>query len=398
MLEKKYINGATLLYQKRNLPVTSIVIATKVGSVYERRNIKGISHFVEHLIFKSTAKRTQKEIVQEIESVGGLLNAFTSYEVTGFYAKIPSLHFYRALDVLSDMTQNPIFPSGEIAKEKKVIIEEIKMVHDDPKRFIFDKTMECLYAGDFGFPILGFKETIKSLTRKKIIEWHRKNYLSENFVIGIVGKNDFYEVEDALKEKIVKKYKQIGKISPTKCTEICKNFTEKRSHIDQAHLTFSFHLPNGFSKYIYACELIDAVLGYGMSSWLFQEIREKRALAYSVKSNLEIGANYGHLLIYVGTDKSKVKEVESVILNLIKKLKEIHPEELALAKEELIGNKEIKREDSLSASLEMIEYELFNRIDEFTKYDEKIGEVKPEDIKKIVEGIKGIAKVKILPK
>ena len=395
-IAREIINGAVLLYQQRSMPITSMAIACKVGSTNENREIKGISHFLEHMTFKGSKKRTQQQITSEIESVGGYINAFTSYDVTGFYAKVPSKYFDNAFDVISDMVQNPLFPESEIEKEKKVILEEIKMIHDDPKRFIFDKTFQSLYAGDFGLPIIGLKESVKKINRKKILEWHRTNYGLNNFIISVVGRNSLEEVKEIVKQKIFLKNPIATKKIPTK--RICKNYIEKRKHLEQAHLVFAFHLPDGYSNYRYSCEIIDAVLGYGMSSWLFQEVREKRALAYQVKSNVELGRNYGYLAIYVGTHKDKIKEVEEIILRLIKKLRSIPKDDIEKAKQELIGYKQLKREDSLSTCLELVEYELVGKAHEYEKYQEKISEVNLSKIKKALAEMKGIAKISILPK
>jgi len=389
-------NGTILLHEKRDLPITSISIASKVGSTNEIKNIKGISHFIEHSLFKGTKKRSQKEINKEIENVGGHLNAFTSYEVTAYHAKVPSRHFDRAFDVLADMTQNPAFPEIEIEKEKKVILEEIKMLHDDPKRFLFEKVFESLYAGNFGLPIIGSKESVKAITRKKMLEWHKNHYSANNFIISVVGNNDFDEIRKVVEEKI--NLKNPLKIKSLEQKKRIKNFIEKRKNIEQAHLGFSFHLPNGYSNYRYSAEVIDAILGYGMGSWLFQEIREKRALAYAAKSYLEIGRNYGYLTIYVGTDKEKTKEVDNVVNELIRKLKTIEKRELEEAKEQLIGSHELKRENSMETCIELLDYELVNKIDDYYKYQEKIMEVKLEDIKALFKEAIGISKVFILPK
>jgi predicted Zn-dependent peptidase len=396
MIKREIINNVTLLYQQREMPITSVAIACRVGSMAESKAIKGISHFTEHMIFKGTEKRTAADISSAIESVGGNLNGFTGFDVTAFHAKIPSKHFALAFDVLSDMVQNPRFAEAEIEKEKKVVLEEIKMVHDDPKKFIFEKTPQLLYKGDVGLPILGLKQSVKAFSRNKLLSWHKANYGLNNFIVSVVGKNDFEEVKEIVREKLL--MKNLAERKKIKAEKICRSYVERRKHLEQAHLAFSFHLPNGFSDYRYGCEVIDAILGFGMSSWLFQEIREKRALAYSTHSYLELGKNYGYLTIYVGTDKNKVKEVDAIVMQLIKKLKSLDRSEIETAKEELIGNKQLRRENSLNACIEMIEYELVNRIDEYERYEEKISEVNLNTIKKALATAQGVAKLFVLPK
>ncbi|MEM2932690.1 MAG: pitrilysin family protein [Candidatus Pacearchaeota archaeon] len=389
-------NGVILLHEKRTLPVTSVAIACKVGSINENKSIKGVSHFVEHTTFKGTTKRDQKQIKSEIEGVGGDFNAFTDHETTAYHAKVPSRHFDKAFDVLADMVQNAVFPELEIEKEKKVILEEIKMIYDDPKRFLFEKVFESLYSGDFGLPIIGTKESVSSLSREKMLKWYNNYYQSKNFIVSVVGKNEFEEVKKVVEEKI--SFRSNPKINNLKTKKRIKDFVETRKQIEQAHLGFAFHLPNGFSEYRYAAEVANALLGFGMSSWLFQEIREKRALAYATKSILDLGRNFGYLLIYVGTDKNKITEVETVTNELIRRLKEIDTKDLEEPKEQLIGNWELARENSLLTCIDLIGYELINKIEDYYRYDEKISAVNATHIKELFKETIGLAKVFILPR
>lgn len=393
---RKNLDGLTLIYEKRHLPVTSIVIASKVGGGHENEKIKGISHFVEHMIFKGTKKRNQYEITKTIEKMGGEINAFTAHELTAFYSKIPSKNFFEVFDILADITQNPVFPEKEIKKERKVILEEIKLNHDDPKRFLYKKVFECLYKKPFGLPIIGTKKSLLRINRKKILEWHKKNYSKNNFIITIVGNNDIKEIEEAYREKIIIKNKLA--VKKLKVEKICKNFLERRKNLKQAHLAFSIHLPNAQSNYFYANKIINSILGVGMSSWLFQEIREKRGLAYAAKSELNCGKDFSYLLIYVGTAKENIKKCSEIVEKLIKKLKYIEKSEIKEAKEQVIGNFELEKEDSLNSAIKLTFYELFGKYKDYYKFKEKIEEVNKEKIKKALREAIGISKVFILPK
>lgn len=392
----KLSNGATLIFERREMPITSIIIGTKVGSINEEKKIKGISHFVEHMVFKGTEKRNQKEIVETIENVGGDLNAFTSFDITGFNAKVPSKHFEIAFDVISDIVQNPIFPEKEVEKERRVILEEIKMGHDDPKKFLIEKIFECLYAKPFGYRIIGFKESISKISKQDLVNWHKNGYVSENLIIAIVGKNDIEEIKWLCEENI----KKIGKPKIKKFSnrKINENFLEKRKNIEQAHLGFGFHMPEGKSKLIFAGEIINTILGYGMSSWLFQEIREKRGLAYAAKSSYDYGRDFGYLMIYIGTAKEKVKEVTDITLNLLKKLKKIDRKEVEEAKEKLTGIFDLRRENSLYTAMDMLQFEAIGKLEDYYKFEEKIQEIKIEDLRNALKEMKKISKVFILPK
>ncbi|MEM1577595.1 MAG: pitrilysin family protein [Candidatus Pacearchaeota archaeon] len=393
--QRKNINGLTLIYEKRNLPITSIIIGCKVGSGYENEKIKGISHFLEHAVFKGTKNRSQYEITKSIEKIGGTLNAFTSYNMTAFYAKVPSKHFDKTFDILSDIVQNPIFPEEEIKKERKVILEEIKMNHDDPISFLYRKVFECLYKKPFGLPIIGNKKSLLNIDRKKLIRW-QKNYSKDNMIIVVIGNKDIDKVEEICKEKIITKNKY--KLKEFKVEKICKNFIEKRKNLKQAHLAFSIHLPTPNNKNFYANKIINSILGVGMSSWLFQEIREKRGLAYATHSNIEYEKNFSHLLIYIGTSKENVKECNKIVEELIKKLKYLEKKDIEEAKEQVIGDFELRREDSLNSGLNILLYESFGKYEEYYKFKEKIEEVNKDNIKNALKESIGISKVFILPK
>ena len=158
-------NGMIVLHESRELPVVSLSITNKFGAVYEESKIKGIAHVIEHLVFTGTKTRTHEDISREIEKKGGILNAFTSHDVTSFWFKLPSEHVFSGLDILTDILNNPTFNEKKFEKEKKVIVEEIKMYHDIPQRDIHDKIESCLYDKPFGESIIGSKETVMSLKR-----------------------------------------------------------------------------------------------------------------------------------------------------------------------------------------------------------------------------------------
>ena len=171
-------NGMTLLFEKREIPVVCVAFAVKAGGINETVEEKGISHFIEHMLYKGTPTRNSKQIAEEIENNGGDLNGFTSEEVVAYWCKMPSKHLKVALDVLSDMVKNPLFDNGEFEKERKVIFEEIKMYHDNPRLYASDEIQKELYDGTMKINLAGTFDTMNSITRDKMVEKIQRDYIS----------------------------------------------------------------------------------------------------------------------------------------------------------------------------------------------------------------------------
>ena len=300
-------NGLTVLHEKRDVPVTTVMLAAKYGAAYESLEEKGIAHFMEHLCFKGTDKRTVKDIAAEVEKVGGDLNAFTHEEITAYHVKLPSIYLNIAMDVIFDIFFNASFPDDEVEKEGNVICEEIKMYRDNPRMHVLDKIKNNLYEKPFGEFIGGSKETVKSMTRDQLFEKHRSVYTPNNSILCVVGNNDFEEVIRLAEELSVERKCEIPPVPEIKLQEVKE--VEKRGDIHQANLALGFHFPILSEKERYAAEVFATVLGQGMSSKLFSEVREKRGLVYGVKSELDLGKNYGYMIIWAGTDPEKVNKL-----------------------------------------------------------------------------------------
>ena len=193
--EKKVLqNGLTILFEKRDVPVTTVMLAAKYGAAYESNEEKGMAHFMEHLCFKGTKKRSAKQIAEEVEKFGGDLNAFTHEEVTAYHVRLPSEHLGIAMDVIFDIFFNASFPEDEVKKEANVICEEIKMYRDNPRAHVVEKIKENLYEKPFGDFIGGSQEGVRGMTREQLYEKHRKMYVPNNSIFCVVGNNDFDEV------------------------------------------------------------------------------------------------------------------------------------------------------------------------------------------------------------
>jgi len=390
---KKLGNGLTILFEKRNLPVVCSSVSVKTGSEYENEKLKGVSHFIEHLVFKGTKKRNVKQISEEVEKKGGVINAFTSEEITCFWNKLPSKHLVTSLDIASDLALGPLFEKEALERERKVILEEIKMYHDNPQVYVLEKIKELLYEKPFGMFTAGTHETMPKMKREEVLQTFKQNYSTNNMLLSVVGKANFQEICE-FAEKVFPETKQrIREIKP-----VMRNFEliEKRKDVEQANLVFGYHVPTLQDKNRYAAEILDTILTRGMSSRLFQEIREKRGLAYAVKGFLGQDKNYGYEAIYIGTMKEKIREVKELILEELKKMEKLEKKELEEAKEQLIGLRNLESEDSEQVMVNLIAEENAGNAEEYYKYEKRVRDVKLEEVRKLAK-LKGYSFIALVP-
>jgi len=395
-LRKKLKNGITVIMEKRELPVVALSVTNKFGAIFEKSEVKGIAHVIEHLLFTGTKTRTHEDISRSIEKKGGILNAYTNNEVTSFWFKLPSEHVFAGLEILADMLNNPVFNPEKFEKEKKVILEEIKMYHDDPAVFIYDKLESNLYEKPFGENIIGNTASVSKLQRDFVKKYFEDNYDPGNYIVTIVGDADFDKICEFLEKNFVAKKIKLKASEPKKKNE---ESVEERPGLDQAHFIFGMHAPLANESDFYALEVLDAYLANGMSSKLFLEIREKRGLAYSVKSNIQNEKNYSYYCIYVGTTKDKVDEVKKIIIEEFNKISDMGENDLAEAKERLIGLRKITKEESVNVMNALVVSELIDKAEDYYQHEEKISQVKLEDVKKLATKlIKKYSSARIVPK
>lgn len=323
--------------------VNSVSVGLWVQNGSRNEDIKnnGISHFIEHMLFKGTKKRNAKEIAESIENVGGQINAFTGKEATCFYIKVLNTHLDLSLDILSDMLFNSTFSEEEIEKEKRVIIEEILMNEDSPEDVLSDLHSKAIWGDDsITFPILGTENNVKSFNKEMLVNYLLSHYIPQNSVISIVGKFDIKKIE-----KKVEKYFGIwksGKGDAIKYTspEICNDVLFKKKKIEQ--LNMSLGIP-GFginNENIYTLLLLNNILGGSASSILFQKLREELGICYSVYSFVSSYKNTGIIGIYTALNSKYTVDVINIIkeeiYNFIKS--GISVSQLSNAKEQLKGN------------------------------------------------------------
>ncbi len=382
LFQKKLDNGMKIILEKRPGEVVSIAFAVRHGGAQEDLNEKGISHFIEHLLYKGTSKRNSKQISEEIEKKGGVLNGFTDEEITAYWCKLPKNYLGVGLDVLSDMIKNPLFDEKEIEKERKVIFEEMVMRSDNPQIHVLDKIQGFLYKGSLGKDLIGTKESLRAINRQMILDKFKKAYSTNNLILCVVGNADF----DFLCDFAQKTFKRTCFDIKTPKVEL-KNqeMILNRKGLDQANLVFAYHVPFGFSEGSYSAKVLSVILGGGMSSRLFQEVREKRNLAYSIRASSNIGNVFGFNLVYAGTKKENVEKVKNLIIEEIKKLKDLDKKELDSIKEQIIGNEKISKEDSQGQMINLLYSEINGNVEEAYSFNKKINQVQLKDVRDLAK-------------
>lgn len=319
----------------------SVGIWVGVGGRYETPANQGISHFIEHLLFKGTRTRTSRQITESIEGIGGYLNAFTSEEVTCYYASARSTHLSLLIDVLMDMTVGATFPSDEVERERGVIIEEIRMYEDQPSQVAQEHLNALLWRGHaLGLPLAGTIETVSSLARRELLAYRRSHYHRGNLWLVIAGKTD--------REAVTKALAPWGKRLPSGVRSRSPRFVKGarslrlgviQKPVEQTHLAFGFPAVSRHDSRRFALKVLSVILGENMSSRLFQKLREEHGLAYSVNSSVSCFEEVGALGIQAGVDDAKAVRAVKLTWEILKKMTEKRPSssELHRAKEYVAG-------------------------------------------------------------
>jgi len=330
--------------------VTVLVLA-KTGSKYEKKEINGISHFLEHMVFKGTKKRpTALAIAETLDRVGGNYNAFTSEEYTGYFAKVEKSRFDLALDWVSDIYLNSFLPEKELEREKGVIIEEINMYLDNPMSYVQNLWKKLLYGDQpAGWDVIGTKKVVKEMSRTKLLDYKKNFYTSKNTLICVSG--NFHEKEAIKKIRKffseIKKGKEIKKLAVTEKQNRPKSLMYFKK-TDQTHLCLGVRAYNLFHPQRYTLQILANILGGMMSSRLFIEIRERLGLAYYVSAQLDIDPDTGSLVVRIGADNKKAEKAISAVLKEFKKIseKKVSSAELKKAKDFIKGKMALSLETS----------------------------------------------------
>ena len=370
-------NGLIVLTERMDyLRSVAMGVWIKSGSRCEPAETNGISHFVEHMLFKGTRSRSAQHIAREMDSIGGNLDAFTGKETICFNVKSLSDHVPIALDVLSDLVLNPVFADNDIERERGVILEEIKIDEDNPDVLVHELFTQSFWNNHpLGWPILGTTETVARLDQKSLFDYHGDRFHAGNIVFSAAGNLD----HDQFAEAVAAKFS--GLASGATLHELgapdasAKIVLRNKRSLEQVQICLGVPAPPITDDNRYATLILNTVLGGGMSSRLFQTIREERGMAYSIYSDLSPYRDTGTLCVYAGTSASKALEVVDLILGEFRKLKQdpLAAEELTRAKDQVKGNILLGLESSNSRMANLARQEMY--FHNFMTVDEVIARI-----------------------
>ena len=394
----KLENGITIVME--SMPYVrsiSFGIFVKNGSINEIPKNNGISHFIEHMFFKGTKKRTAKKIAEEMDAIGGQLNAFTSKEYTCYYARVLDTHIDLAIDVLSDMLINSTFDETEIEKEANVILEEITMYEDSPEDIVFNELQKYVWKNStLGYSILGIPQNIKNFKQKDFFDYIDKTYVGENIVISIVGN---FEKNKILK-KLTNIFSKINKGTYNNYDDLKQDFNKSvvktEKDIEQLHLCLAFEGIALNNKYRYAINILNSIFGGGMSSYLFQKIREQNGLAYSIYSHNYSFINNGIFNIYAGLNPTQLNKVIEMIIDEIKllKLNKISEEQIKSTKEQIKSNYIMSLESTYNRMASIGKSQLLlNQIKTSNEIIDEIDKIKTQDIDNLIDELFDLNKI-----
>jgi predicted Zn-dependent peptidase len=390
-IERTVLPNGIRVVTERMPHVRSVSVGVWIGTGSREESLEqtGISHFIEHMLFKGTAHRSAEQIAREVDSIGGGLDAFTSKELVSYNVKVLDEHLPGAFDIVSDLVRNPRFDPADIDKEKGVVMEELKMEVDSPEYLIHEIFSSNFWKGQsLGRPILGTRQTIRSFNQDNIANYYRDYYTPKNILITAAGnlshKKLVHLAEDHFGDL---KSRRSAKADAKPTPHAPLVFREKAS-LEQVHLYMgvpSIPMPH---KDRFACYILNAILGGGMSSRLFQNIREKQALAYTVYSELSMYHDAGCLLVYAGTSPRTVGKVIDSVAHEMREITDhlVTPEELRRAKDHLKGSFMLGLESTSSRMGNLARQELyFKRFFSLDEMLESIEKVTAKDVQKLAE-------------
>jgi predicted Zn-dependent peptidase len=377
-------NGIRILLHHQNSSITHSCMIVNAGAKDEQEGKYGVAHFIEHLLFKRTERRSTNQILNRLEQVGGDLNAYTTKEYTCLHASFLNPHLERALDLFEDVLFHSTFPPNEIEKEKGVILDEMASYLDSPEESIMDDFEDLLFKGTgLGHNILGLEDDLKSLQKDDVLDFMQKNYDTHEIVIAIGGNYSLTQIE-RLGNKIFGKLKSNTRTKQDKVS--FENVSQQiviEKPINQAHYMLGVNTFGIYDERKTAMLLLNNMLGgFGMSSILNLGIREKYGIAYTIESNFTMYTDTGHFNIYLGTDEEKLKKAVSLVFKELNKLKQapISDYQLKQAKQKFKGQIALAEESRMSMIIaeakNLIDYgkviplqDVFDKIDLVTTED-----------------------------
>lgn len=385
---KKFDNGIRLIVNKMSsLMSVTMGILVHTGASVESDKEDGISHFIEHMMFKGTKKRTAFKISDEMDRIGAQMNAFTGKDLTCYYAKSTTGHAEEAFEILADLFLNSTFPEDEMSREKGVIIEEINMNEDTPDDLCLDMLSRAYYGErGYGRNILGPRKNVEGFTRDDIKGYMQRRYCSDNIVISMAGNIDI-NIAEAMVEKY---FAGIQKCCCSKTdvkVELQAKSLYKTKDIEQVHIGIAFPSVKRYDKLFDATQIMNAILGGSMSSRLFQTVREELGLAYTVYSYISTYCETGTLAVYAGVNAEKYKQSAEAIYSCVNDLrkKNISEEEFLRGKEQLISS-QIFAQESTSSQMLLFGKELLYR-GRVYNFEDRVNKISSVTLKDVLDAI-----------
>src|SRR5229473_4497377 len=384
---QKLPNGLTVITeQMQHIRSASIGIWLQTGSRDEDAEWNGISHFIEHMVFKGTKHRTAEEIARQVDSIGGNMDAFTAKECICFNVKVLDEHVPIALDILSDLVLNPVFDAADITRERGVILEEIKMDEDNPDYLVHEIFTQNFWKDHpLGKPILGTKETVRSFEQEKLFNFYRQRFSPNNMIISAAGNLNHHAFVQLIKERFSGLDRVPNGFHLPAPTVTPRVITRNKKSLEQVQLCLGVPSHPISDEKRYVSYVLNTVLGGGMSSRLFQKIREEQGLVYSIYSDLNPYRDTGCLSVYAGTSTEAIPKVVDSVLTEFREMKgELIPEEeLRRAKDQLKGSLMLSLESSTSRMSNLARQEMY--FERFFSLDETIEQIEMVTADEIAE-------------
>ena len=372
----------------------TVLIVVKTGSAYETKELNGISHVLEHMMFKGTKQRpTTLKIAEELDTIGGEYNAFTSKEWTGYYAKADASHRVKILDIISDIFLNSQFREEELNREKLVILEEMNMYQDTPVKYIDDVTEELLYGDQpQGWKVIGERATVQKLTSARLRDYFNKYYTAPNTLVVVAGSYNQKDLAREVRHYLGKQSRQLGRSKKTAVVERetgpAVSFNSKKT--DQTHLKFAWRAYPAGHRDLPALKILNIILGSNMSSRLFINIRERHGLGYYINSEVEAYSDCGYLAVKAGVDNDRTLQAIELILKELRQIKEagVTAAEINKAKEYYRGKLALSLETSSDWAFWSAEQEILRgEVKTPEQLEQEVSAVSAKDLARVAGGV-----------
>jgi len=391
IIERKLKNGIPVFFDKIDeIQSVTIGIFVGTGSKHEKKDEYGVSHLLEHMMFKGTNKRTAKELSEEIDDIGGNINAYTGKETTAYYIQLLSSRLDVGIDILSDMFLNSTFTEENLEKEKKVVIEEINMYEDIPEEKVHDINSIFAISGDQANIVLGSIESVNGINREILVDYFNRKYTPDNMVISLAGNMDIKKVMDMLEDTMGKIEKKETQTNEEFLMTINSGEKILKKDTNQVHLCINTKGISYLDEDRYKYSIIFNILAGNMSSRLFQKIREDRGLAYSIYSYMSNFKEGGLCTIYAGTTSKDYKEVIKIVLEEFDEIKQnsVTEKELERSKNQFLSSMTFGLENSRSRMSRLANsYLSYGKIKTIEKTIEEIESISCKDIKEVANKI-----------